>query len=814
MATYDYMTSLKNSGRKVQVESAKRDGDGKNIANNYAKQVGYYEGMGVGTADNLTPYSENSGIAQHSPFIFQSTAGGSDVGALCQLKSLRGQSYVLNQNVPAFTSNSYLDVTATASNDGETLTLSGTASGYWYYTLLFNKEIAAGHKILFRIILTNPNSAGIFLRLRNQDQNDMAYYGSDFSTRIITLSEMVDRVEFACNSNEVLTGIVLEKAQFIDLTQMFGAGNEPTTVEEFNHLFPLPYYEYNTGELVSCQASSLVTVGYNQFDGVLEQGGIDADGTSNNSSLGVKGKNYIRVIPGQKYTLEVTNDGGNTIGTYFVCEYDGNKNFIQRIAKYSNDSKFELSNNCQYVKIFFYCSSESTITGVQIAFHLTWDESKTGYETYSKHEYGLPNEVLRSAGSVYDEIKSDGTKITRIGFVDLGTLNWSYVSANTRFYSVGIKSLVNPTSTTSETPNILCNKYQTNRSYDIYDESKDLVISIDNEGNILIRDTNYTDGDTLKAALNGVYLFYELATPVESESIAFQENITIDDWGTMEFVSTYPQGNDFFYYVDYKAFVDSLGNREDIEFDASEIVSHSELTSAMSSIDLSEYPKKAGNETITGKWSFDDSTGIKFGGGTVDYYIANISNNLVFNSYNTNNPIVSIRGWNMNLHQSLRMYTDNNVEIGSSSNRVKNLYLAGKISDGTKEFNADNVVRFFDAPASGTPDGLVDALSNGNICYVNGNSSNSSIQFKYGSMWFPTKGTTGEAWGIGYYFKQANHEKVCLFQYRGAGIASYNWISLANIGWINGKEIPAYPSNTGTFVLKCVNGVLTWVQES
>lgn len=30
---------------------------------------------------------------------------------------------------------------------------------------------------------------------------------------------------------------------------------------------------------------------------------------------------------------------------------------------------------------------------------------------------------------------------------------------------------------------------------------------------------------------------------------------------------------------------------------------------------------------------------------------------------------------------------------------------------------------------------------------------------------------------------------------------------------INGKTIPDYPSNTGTFVLKCVNGVLTWVAE-
>lgn len=36
--------------------------------------------------------------------------------------------------------------------------------------------------------------------------------------------------------------------QIFDLTQMFGAGNEPSTVEEFRALFPKDYYPYNEGE--------------------------------------------------------------------------------------------------------------------------------------------------------------------------------------------------------------------------------------------------------------------------------------------------------------------------------------------------------------------------------------------------------------------------------------------------------------------------------------------------------------------------------------------------------------------------------------
>ena len=36
---------------------------------------------------------------------------------------------------------------------------------------------------------------------------------------------------------------------------------------------------------------------------------------------------------------------------------------------------------------------------------------------------------------------------------------------------------------------------------------------------------------------------------------------------------------------------------------------------------------------------------------------------------------------------------------------------------------------------------------------------------------------------------------------------------IRSIFGFNGKDIPDYPASTGTFVLKCVDGVLTWVSE-
>lgn len=46
--------------------------------------------------------------------------------------------------------------------------------------------------------------------------------------------------------------------QIYDLTAMFGSGNEPTSVEEFEKMFPADYYPYNAGEIVSAGTEEVV----------------------------------------------------------------------------------------------------------------------------------------------------------------------------------------------------------------------------------------------------------------------------------------------------------------------------------------------------------------------------------------------------------------------------------------------------------------------------------------------------------------------------------------------------------------------------
>ena len=59
----------------------------------------------------------------------------------------------------------------------------------------------------------------------------------------------------------------IKDAMFFDLTLMFGAGNEPATVEEFRAIYNDAYYPYCEPELRSVKTGAIKTVGFNLFDG-------------------------------------------------------------------------------------------------------------------------------------------------------------------------------------------------------------------------------------------------------------------------------------------------------------------------------------------------------------------------------------------------------------------------------------------------------------------------------------------------------------------------------------------------------------------
>ena len=323
-----------------------------------------------------------------------------------------------------------------------------------------------------------------------------------------------------------------------DLTQM--GLDSITSVDEFTALFPLSFYPYTQGELISFNGNGIKTVGFNQWDEEWELGTyLNINGSKYNSTSKIRNVNPIRVLPNTSYYYIVGTTSTDEDGVFF---YDGNMNFIRRqpISHGSSVStSFTTPANCSYVNF----SVKNTTYNNDICINIS-DTSKNGtYEPYTESVLSFSLPTLRSANTIYDEVtkEENGYKhITRIGVVDLGSLTWERTTtqgSDYRFFSSGIASIVKKPSSLNDVANIICSKYKAERGNG--PNAQEVGVGIHTNGNILIYDTAYASATAsdFKTAMNGVYLYYELATPTES-TLDLDLTFNIDQGGTEELLPT------------------------------------------------------------------------------------------------------------------------------------------------------------------------------------------------------------------------------------------------------------------------------------
>lgn len=172
---------------------------------------------------------------------------------LMSVKNVGGRSVVFNQ----FAKNKPFDSRngITTSTDGNYSVLDGTATNAitakgWWGLKLDEFSPTNGHKYLFcsKIISGTVNPA------------NGCTIGTAIQKQIVGKSFIFEMSDKHWDSNWLSAiysdkDTVFNKLKFsvmlIDLTLMFGAGNEPASVEEFEKIFPADYYPYNAGEIVS-----------------------------------------------------------------------------------------------------------------------------------------------------------------------------------------------------------------------------------------------------------------------------------------------------------------------------------------------------------------------------------------------------------------------------------------------------------------------------------------------------------------------------------------------------------------------------------
>ena len=345
--------------------------------------------------------------------------------------------------------------------------------------------------------------------------------------------------------------VQVKNPMVFDLTQMFGTAvadrlyqmeqaNAGSGVALFRSWFPKDYYAYNTGELMSVKTTAHEMVGFNQWDEEWEVGGMNAsNGTTSLEQDRIHSKNFIPVMSNTVYVLRASAGGG------LICCYDSNKAFISSIQGLPMTPAFTFTtpSGCAYIKFGTYANYGNTYRS-DICISISSDRNGE-YEPYQKRTYALDDIELRGVPKLVDgEIQydgdtyeADGTVTRRYGIVDLGTLNWTYVSATgvERFQSVSLRGNIKaPTRT--KLPNILCAKFS-NVTYDnLITWTKNDSIAVYLDGEILVRATEYTSVESFRTAMNGVYLIYELATPTTETADPFTSPQIVDAYGTERYV--------------------------------------------------------------------------------------------------------------------------------------------------------------------------------------------------------------------------------------------------------------------------------------
>ena len=189
-------------------------------------------------------------------------------GKLMSVKNVGGRSIVFNQNFqPRREANN--GATVTADSDGM-ITINGTTTAsYINFRDVTPEQNKVGKYAFKLLILNNPDSISMKFSFLNRSQSTPAIT-SGSSAVIYNQTQSEISLGKATGISGFAVGTVFNdvkiKIQIFDLTTMFGAGNEPSTVEEFEKMFPADYYPYNAGEIISAGTEEIVEQGKNLFD--------------------------------------------------------------------------------------------------------------------------------------------------------------------------------------------------------------------------------------------------------------------------------------------------------------------------------------------------------------------------------------------------------------------------------------------------------------------------------------------------------------------------------------------------------------------
>lgn len=244
-------------------------------------------------------------------------------GKLMSVKSVGGRSIVWNQLISQIVEKTSNGI-ATTKVDSKSLHISGTSSAACFIPISPVQTGISNHKYLFHSHASDTTALSSGTGFYNDNGGNRWH---EYGKGIIFTMDGNGTIAIAFRVNSNITVDFSITPQIYDLTAMFGSENEPTSVEEFEEMFPADYYPYCAGEVVSAGVESVVEQGRNLWDEVWGVGSINASsGNDEGSKEAIYSKNYTPIIPNSTYIFVYA--GSAKIENVKTRFYDHNKKYI------------------------------------------------------------------------------------------------------------------------------------------------------------------------------------------------------------------------------------------------------------------------------------------------------------------------------------------------------------------------------------------------------------------------------------------------------------------------------------------------------
>lgn len=520
----DVLIEANNNIEVLQTEQESNSVAIEDLQENKVDHGSYAPDLSVGVADHLAGHDEPT----PSEFTFRKSGGGAILSGNARVQSVKGNSVVWNNLVEGIVEGSQYGYKVSMVDRKVLIqNVSATTPDFGNLAKIRGFKPIAGHKY---VLLTDNQDIDIAFNSLN---------GFESKANVIVTAPDITYNDIYLRTNSAPSLTILPKGGSLtlryvicDLTQMFRAGNEPQTIDDFYSRIPqgIDMDAYNEGEVIHMNVDAVKSVGFNQWDEIWEQGQISqADGSNVASDYHIRSKNFIKVMPGKTYVM---------VGTFRVIFYDAEKEFVDWWSV-GTIREFTLPDNVFYVRLY----TEGATYNHDICINISDAEKDGIYEPYISRMQSLeilrkyfPN-GMRSAGTAHDEIRYNKATqkweaVKRIGEVDLGELTYdkSGVAANA-FYTTDLQLIVR-----HESKNILSAKFVSGN-----DAANNGVMSNDINGTMYFNLAPYTDAASFKAAMQGVILYYELANPIVTEiEEAFNLDYEVWDGGTEQAIADTP----------------------------------------------------------------------------------------------------------------------------------------------------------------------------------------------------------------------------------------------------------------------------------